>query len=126
MYTWDDADQNHRELSVSISNWGNPRNKNAQYVLQYEDVADNVFRFSAPSGRLTHAFRWEPSNASFTTVRGADFGSGGQVVARRQFTAGVPTPATATVRIALLRVEESQNPPAGNVEVVLEKFVYLP
>src|SRR5262249_669583 len=126
MFTWDDADQNHRELSVSISNWGNPRNKNAQYVLQYEDVADNVFRFSAPTGRLTYGFRWEPGNASFSTVRGSDFASGGQVVAHRQFTAGVPTPATATVRIALLRVEESQNPPAGNVEVVLEKFVYLP
>src|SRR5262249_7814717 len=68
MYPWDDrADENRRELNISIGNWGNPQSKNAQYVLQHEDVAANVFRFSAPSGRLTHSFRWEPDNALFTT-----------------------------------------------------------
>jgi hypothetical protein len=126
MYTWDDrADQTHRELNISIGTWGNPRNKNAQYVLQFEDVADNVFRYSAPAGRLTHAFRWEPGKASFTTVRGTDIAAT-QPVAHRQFTVGVPAPATATVRLALISVAESPNPPAGNVEVVVEKFVFLP
>jgi len=125
MYTWDDrAEQTHRELNISISSWGNPRNKNAQYVLQFEDVADNVFRYDAPAGRLTHTFRWEPGRASFATVRGSD--PAAQPVAHRQFTVGVPAPATATVRLCLLSVAESPNPPAGNVEVVVEKFVYLP
>jgi len=127
MYTWDSgADVDHRELNISIGTWGSSRNKNAQYVLQQETVAENVFRFSAPSGRLTHAFRWQPDHALFTTVRGGDATLAGQEVARREFTAGVPTPATATVRLNLLYVRESQIPPAGNVEVVLEKFVYLP
>jgi hypothetical protein len=127
MYTWDErADENNRELNISVSSWGNPRNKNAQYVLQHEEIAENVFRFSAPAGRLTHTFRWEPGTALFTTARGSDLASGGQVVAHRQFTTGVPTPATATVHMVLLRAEESQKPPQGNVEVVLEKFVYLP
>jgi hypothetical protein len=126
MYTWDDrADQTHRELNISIGTWGNPRNKNAQYVLQFEDVADNVFRYDAPAGRLTHTFRWEPGRASFSTVRGSDIAAG-QPVANRQFTVGVPAPATATVRLCLISVAESPNPPAGNVEVVVEKFVYLP
>jgi hypothetical protein len=126
MYTWDDrADQSHRELNISISTWGNPSNKNAQYVLQFEDVADNVFRYAAPAGRLTHAFRWEPGKASFSTVRGGDVANG-QPVARHQFTVGVPVPATATVRLCLISVGESPKPPAGKVEVVLEKFVFLP
>src|SRR5262245_7053311 len=126
MYTWDDrADETHRELNISISTWGNPRNKNAQYVLQFEDVADNVFRYSAPGGRLTHAFRWEPGKASFKTVRGGDVGAG-QSVAERQFTVGVPAPATATARLCLISVAESASPPAGNVEVVVERFVFLP
>jgi hypothetical protein len=127
MYTWDDrADENRRELNISIGNWGDPRSKNAQYVLQHEDVAANVFRFSAPSGPLTHSFRWEPDNALFTTVRGTDPASSSLRVAQRQFTAGVPAPATATVNICLLYAHESQSPPTKDVEAVVEKFVYLP
>ena len=127
MFTWDDrADQNYRELNVSISKWGNPQNKNAQYVLQYEDVAANVFRFSAPAGRLTHSFRWEPGRASFTTVRGGGVASSGRVVAHHEFTAGVPVPATATATLSLLYAHESPSPPTKNVEVVVEKFVHLP
>lgn len=126
MYTWDDrGDQTHRELNVSISTWGDRRNKNAQYVLQFEHVAENVYRFTAPAGRLTHTFRWEPGKAIFSTVRGSDVGAGGPV-ARQQFTAGVPAPGAATVRLNLISVNESSNPPARTVEVVIEKFVYLP
>ena len=126
MYTWDDrSEQAHRELNISISTWGNPRNKNAQYVLQFEDVADNVFRFTAPAGRLTHGFRWEPGKASFTTVRGGDV-AGSPTLAHRQFIVGVPAPATATTRLCLISVNESPHPPAATVEVVVEKFVFLP
>ncbi len=126
LYTWDDrGDQTHRELNISISTWGNPRNKNAQYVLQFEHVAENVYRFVAPAGRLTHAFRWEPGTAAFSTVRGGDVGAG-VPVAHQRFTAGVPTPATATARLCLISVGEAATPPARTVEVVIEKFVYLP
>jgi hypothetical protein len=126
MYTWDGREAEvHRELNISMSTWGDPHNKNAQYVLQFEDVADNVFRYTSPAGRLTHAFRWEPGKASFTTVRGTD-PAGSKPIAHREFTVGVPAPATATARMCLLSVRESANPPAGNVEVVVEKFVFLP
>jgi hypothetical protein len=126
MYTWDDrADLNHRELNISLSRWGDPRNKNGQYVLQYEDVAANVYRFAAPAGALTHAFRWEPGSALFRTVRGTEVGTG-QEIAERQFTSGVPAPATATARICLLYVREAKTPLPSNVEVVVERFVFLP
>jgi hypothetical protein len=126
MYTWDDrGDGMHRELNISVGTWGNPGNKNAQYVLQFEHVAENVFRYMAPAGRLTHAFRWEPGKASFSTVRGGDVGAG-RPVAEHQFTVGVPAPATATARFCLISVAESPTPPAGSVEVVVEKFVFLP
>jgi len=126
LYTWDDrGEPTHRELNISISAWGNPGNKNAQYVLQFESLAENVFRYTAPAGRLTHAFHWEPGKASFTTMRGSDVGAG-QQVAHREFIVGVPAPATATTRVCLISVGEAPTPPAGNVEVVIEKFVYLP
>ena len=69
MFTWDDlgVEQNHREIGVEISRWGDPASKNAQYVIQPYYVAANVARFTAPAGRLTHSFRWEPGRVSFKT-----------------------------------------------------------
>jgi hypothetical protein len=121
--TWDQlgAEQNHRELDVEISRWGNPDNKDAQYVVQPHYVAANVYRFNAPPGRLTHSFRWEPDRALFQTM-----GPNGRVVARREFTSGVPVSGTESVHMNLLYYRGSPKPPSGNVEAVVEKFVYLP
>jgi hypothetical protein len=120
--TWDNlgSEQNHRELDVEIGRWGTPDNKDAQYVVQPHYVAANVYRFNQPAGRLTHSFRWEPERAIFQTV-----GSSG-VVARREFTSGVPVPGAELVHMNLLYYRASPKPPSGRVEVVIEKFEYLP
>ncbi len=72
MFTWDDlgVEQNHREIGIEISRWGDAASQNAQYVIQPYYVAANVARFTAPPGRLTHSFRWEPGRVSFKTVAG--------------------------------------------------------
>jgi hypothetical protein len=121
--TWDDLgpEQNHRELDVEVSRWGNADNKDVQFVVQPHYVAANVHRFNQPPGRLTHSFRWEPDRALFQTVR-AD----GRVVARREFTSGVPVSGTESVQMNLLYYRGSAKPPSGSVEVVIEKFQYLP
>jgi len=56
MLTWDDLgrEQNNRELDIEIGRWSDPGNKDAQYVVQSQYVAANVFRFLAAPGRLTH------------------------------------------------------------------------
>jgi hypothetical protein len=122
-FTWDDSgpEQNHRELDVEVSRWGSPENKDAQYVVQPHYVAANVYRFKLPTGRLTHSFRWEPDHALFQTL-----GPRGQVVARREFTSGVPVSGTESVRMNLYYYRASPKPPSGNVEVVVERFMYLP
>jgi hypothetical protein len=121
--TWDELgpEQNHRELDVEISRWGNAENKDAQYVVQPHYVAANVYRFKQPAGRLTHSFRWEPARALFQTL-----GPSGRVIARREFTSGVPVSGSESVRMNLLYYRASPKPPSGNVEVAVEKFVYLP
>jgi hypothetical protein len=128
LLTWDDlgAEQNHRELDIEISRWGDPANQNAQYVVQPQYVAVNVFRFAAPSGRLTHSIRWEPGRASFKTTRGDGSTGGTPIVAERDFASGVPVPGSETVRMNLLYFRGSPSPPHNDVEVVVEKFVYLP
>ena len=72
MITWDEqgAEQNHRELDIEISQWGDRSIPNAQYVIQPYYVPANVVRFTAPPGPLTHSFRWEPGRAAFRTIRG--------------------------------------------------------
>ena len=126
MLTWDDqsAEQNHRELDIEISQWGDRKIPNAQYVVQPYYVPANVARFSAPAGTLTHSLRWEPGRASFRTVRGA--GAGGALVAQHEFTSGVPAPGAERVRMNLYFFRFSAASPQKDVEIVIERFQFLP
>jgi hypothetical protein len=127
MFTWDSraAEQNHRELDVEVSRWGDPRVPNAQYVLQPFYLPANVSRFSAPRGTLTHSFRWEPGRVAFSTVHAARAGDGA-AVAKHEFTAGVPTPGDERVRMNLYYFRFAPAAPRNDVEVVIERFRYLP
>jgi hypothetical protein len=127
MLTWDDrgAEQNHRELDIEISQWGDRKIPNGQYVVQPYYVPANVVRFPAPPGTLTHSFRWEPGRALFRTVRGARATDGAQV-AQHEFTSGVPAPGTERVRMNLYFFRYSPTPPQKDVEVVVERFQFLP
>jgi hypothetical protein len=127
MITWDEEalDQNHRELDIDISQWGDPSVPNAQYVLQPYYVPANVARFAAPAGTLTHAFRWEPGRVSFRTTRGRN-AMATDGVARKEFTSGVPAPGTERVRMNLYYFRYAPSQPQKDVEVVVERFQYLP
>ena len=128
LLTWDleGAGQNHRELAVEISRWGDRANTNAQFVVQPYYVAANVLRFAAPAGRLTHVFRWEPGKAQFRTVRGNVVGAGVPAVAEHEFTSGIPVPGNERVHLNLYYFRYAVQPPAGDVEVVVERFQYFP
>lgn len=127
MFTWDEADagQNHREMNIELARWGDPASKNAQYVVQPYYVPANVLRFDVPAGRLTHSLRWEPGQAVFKTVRGAA-SSGSSVIAEHTFTTGVPAPGREAIHLDLYIFGNSKNPLPNDLEVVIEKFEYLP
>ena len=94
LLTWDEqgAEQNHRELDIEISQWGDRTISNAHMLSSRTMLPANVVRFAAPPGLLTHTFRWEPGRALFRTVQGAALSARGRVVAEHEFTAGVPIP----------------------------------
>jgi hypothetical protein len=119
MSTWDDTGP-PREMNIEISRWGEPTNKNAQYVIQPYHVPANTVRFNAPSGMLTFTLRWEPGRASFKTARASDF------VAEHVFTSGVPSPGNETIHINLYVFENKRYPLKHEAEVIVEKFEYLP
>jgi hypothetical protein len=128
MYTFDPlgSDQNFRELTIDVSRWGEPGNMNGQFVVQPETVPANVFRLAIPAGLVTHSFRWEPGRVSFKTVHRNGTPRGDGVVAERLFTARVPTAGAESLHLTLLYDRNAARPPSKAVEVVVEKFGFLP
>jgi hypothetical protein len=127
MFTWDDfeAGQNHREIDIELTRWGDPESKNTQFAIQPYYVPANVFRFASPSSTVTHSFRWEPGRVSFRTAQGAA-GTRSRVVSEHAFTSGIPIPGGERVHINLYVYGKSRTPQQNGVEVVIEKFEYLP
>jgi hypothetical protein len=128
LYTNDDfrPDDVRSELDIELSRWGIADDKNAQYVVQPYYVPENLFRFMAPAGVLTHLLRWESGRASFKTVRGSGIGPGAATVSEHIFTSEVPTPAKETAHIGLYSYRHAENPSQQPVEAVIEKFEFLP
>jgi hypothetical protein len=122
MFTYDYASgaQHNREMNIEISRWGEPANKNAQYVIQPFYVASNVHRFNVPAGPLTFALRWERDRALFRTRRGST------TLSEYVFTSGVPTPGIEAMRVVLYNYRKSRVTLARPMEVVIERFTYYP
>jgi hypothetical protein len=125
LFTWDDssADPEHRELDIEVSRWGDPANKNSQYVVQPYYVPANVQRFTSPSGPVTYSFRWEPGRVTFRTARR---GHAEAPVSESVFTSGVPMPGGESVHMDLYLYARGKSSLNAESEVVIEKFEYLP
>lgn len=126
LFTWDEGgdEENHRELDVEISRWGDSLSKNAQFVVQPYYVPANVARFDTPAGKITYSFRWKPGGASFQASRGS--GNGSHPFATHDFNSAVPTPGNELVHLNLYIYGNAANPALNATEVVLEKFEFLP
>lgn len=124
MFTWDqdEAGQNHREMDIELSRWGDGTIKNAQFVVQPYYVAANAFRFEAPGGSMRHSFRWEAGRVRFQTAQLRPE----RTVAEHLFTSGVPTPGLETVHLSLQVYGKSRVAQEKGVEVVIESFEFLP
>ncbi|HEY6331448.1 MAG TPA: hypothetical protein VI756_19130, partial [Blastocatellia bacterium] len=130
MFTFANAAQN-REMDIEVSRWGDPANKNAQYVVQPFFIPANVERFVAPGGVLTYSFRWQPGTVIFSTVRGYQESSpkpneSSRLVSQHVFASGVPSPGDESVHLDLYVYGNSNPPMQKEAEVVIEKFQYLP
>ncbi|MBS1826609.1 MAG: glycoside hydrolase family 16 protein [Acidobacteria bacterium] len=127
MFTWDplEAGQNHREIDVELSQWGDPKSKNAQFVIQPYYVPANVFRFQAQGGPATHSFQWEAERVSFQSVS-RPAGAAPRTIAEHVFSSGIPAPGGERVHINLYVFGKTRTPQKKGVEVVIDKFEYLP
>jgi len=128
LFTWDGmgTDENRHELDIEVSHWGWPNNENAQYVVQPYYIPTNTVRFNAPLGVLTHAFRWEPGQVTFTTYAGAQLTGRPHPLNQHVFTAHVPVPGGEAARINLYVFGWGKVPLQRENEIVVEKFKYYP
>jgi hypothetical protein len=123
--TWDDSGA-YREMDIETSRWGEPTGKNAQFVVQPYYVPANVVRFLSPAGPLTYSFTWEPGRVSFMTARGSAPGTKINLVAAHVFTSGIPSPGSESLHLNLYVFDNKRSPLQHGVEVIVEKFQYLP
>jgi hypothetical protein len=122
MFTWDysGTDQNNREMDVTIRRPSPERTARATFSLQPYQVSSNFHEFDLPPGACLHSFRWEAGQIQFVTTSA---GSRKLIVARYNFTLGVPTPGLESARIALYL---HSNASLAEAEAVVDRFEYTP
>ena len=129
LFTWDGmvgTDENHQELDIELSRWGVLNNDNAQYVVQPYYIPTNIVRFNAPAGVLTHAFRWEPGQVTFTTYVGAQVTGRAHSLNQHVFTAHVPAAGGELAGINLYVFGWGKVSLQREDEIVVEAFRYYP
>ena len=126
LFTWDDLGP-AREMDIEISRWGEPEDKNAQYVVQPYVVPANTVRFAAPGGRphLLDGLAAGPGivqdHPRFHIEQSAS-----DVVAEHVFTSGVPSAGNERIHMNLYVYGNKRHPLQHEFEVVIEKFEFLP
>jgi len=122
MYT---RDPDGAEMDIELSRWGKMQSRNADYVVQPYYVPENTTHFDVPAGRMTHILRWEPGSAGFKSLVGTP-AVRQPVVAEHVFKSGVPVPAKEKLHLAFYDFHHSQSGLQHPVEIVVQKFEYLP
>jgi hypothetical protein len=123
--TWDDFGPS-REMNIEISRWGQPEDKNGQFVIQPWDVPANAVRFMTPPGKITYWIKWAPGSVTFTVSRGSYSGPRMVTIAEHRFTSGVPSAGEERLNIGLYAYAQSPLPLRHEAEIVIESFEYLP
>lgn len=126
LFTWTDADpdQNHREMDINLTRWGDPARKGAEFVVQPYYLPENIFRFTPPAGAAEYSFHWAPGLVSF---RGRLQQEGTQsAFAEHSFSVGVPAPEDEAIHLNLCTFGISKIPLQHPAEVIVERFQFLP
>jgi len=124
LFTWDDApDDNHREIDIEFSRWGDASNENSQYVVQPWDQVGNMYRFNTVlnEDKSAHSFAWSDSRIFFQS-----FQNNGDIIEQWCYAKEerIPKPGNENARINLW-LDEGKPPSDGKeVELIVEKFEF--
>jgi len=113
------------EMGIELSRWSKAQNRNADYVVQPYYVPENTKYFELPAGPITHTLRWEPGSAAFRSLAGSP-AAHQPVLAEHTFKSGVPVPAREKLHLTFYDFKHSQSGLQHPVEIIVQKFEYLP
>jgi hypothetical protein len=127
MYTRVDRQdpEDRADLDIELSRWGKAAGHNAHYVVQPYYIPGNSVHFDVPGGAMTYVLSWGPGRAAFQAMAGNSAASRSRGM-EHTFTAGIPVPATETVHLDLYDFHHQQSGVDHPVEIVVQKFEYLP
>jgi hypothetical protein len=128
LFTFDEqnGEQHHREMDIELSQWGDPKNKSGDYVVQPSWFPENKVKFQPPPGAVNYSLRWEASAATFGASRNGSGDPHKRMVSTKTFTTSIPTPGNELANIDFCEFEHAKVPLHAGAEVVIEKFQYLP
>lgn len=131
-YEPDNRWNQHNEIDVEISRWGNPNNDNAQFVTQPYNWPGNIDRFdidytTAKGDTVTYAIRWLPGRTESRAWFGNpdDESPANMIHAWNYAGAHNPTPEQPRVHINLWHTDNS---PVNNQDqhALITDFVFIP
>ncbi len=132
LFTYDsEAAAPNREIDIEFSRWGKDGAINAQYVVQpyHEDGSVRRFAFELNGSFSTHAFTWNRDHVFFQSLNGHYLQPPTEkhVISLWNYTGkNVPRRGKEKVRMNLYLVDESGPSDGKEIEIVIEKFIFVP
>lgn len=125
LFTWsDDPAQNHREIDIEFSRWGNASNpNNAGYTVQPYATPGHQYQWNLSTAAQTvHEFTWTPEAISFRST------AGGVELASWSFddADAIPDAGDAAARINLWLFRGMAPTDGSAIEVVISDFSFTP
>ena len=128
IFTWDDCslmdkppNNYFREIDFEFSRWGDPLNKNSQFVVQPYDITGNRNRFNmnlAGISHSVHGFTWYSDSIVFKSSWGSS--SYAWKYTNQTY---IPAPGNENVRINLWLYYGRPPTDARNAELILNSFI---
>jgi hypothetical protein len=131
LFTWDDAPaENHREIDIELSRWGDAGKENSQFVVQPFDTAGNLHRFPSDLNGADSRYRfdWQASQIDFLAQTGqADAPAPGAILESWSYTgADIPSPGAERAHLNLWLYQGKAPSDREAVEVIVDEFRFVP
>ncbi|MHC1605518.1 MAG: glycoside hydrolase family 16 protein [Candidatus Methanofastidiosia archaeon] len=132
LFTYDEKKKNnHTEIDIEFAKWGKEHGDSAQFVVQPGHIEGNIHSFSPVqwSEFSTHLFYWTPYAISFQSIGGhyAHAPTKEYLIASWKYQGEyIPPEGKEKVRINLYMLEDTPPSNGKSVEVIINKFEFIP
>jgi hypothetical protein len=130
LFTWESVspcDYHNREIDIEFAKWGVEGDNNAQYVVQ--PCPPHRFKWDSSESNSTHGSDWRPSRAYFQSYQGHfafPVPEADAIDSWEYEGSCIPPAGVGNARINLWLDDGVAPSDGGEVEVVIERFEFLP